>query len=100
MERIQTIDSSEGIIQRIFGLVKVQVETAGGTTEAEAIFTAVTKEEAGLLKEELLTKRKTVETMDDTDHLLERNLPFHHQKVLSIKYPLNPYLSWGPLLVE
>ncbi|WP_226683755.1 PH domain-containing protein [Sutcliffiella horikoshii] len=53
-ERVQTLDTSEGIIQRIFGLVKVQIETAGGGTEAEASLTAVTKEEASRLREALL----------------------------------------------
>ncbi|ART74799.1 hypothetical protein B4U37_01415 [Sutcliffiella horikoshii] len=53
-ERIQTLDTSEGIIQRIFGLVKVQIETAGGGTEAEASLTAVTKDEANKLREALL----------------------------------------------
>jgi len=45
-ERIQTIDVSSGIIQRIFGLVKVQVETAGGGMEAEAVLTAITERKA------------------------------------------------------
>ncbi len=31
LERIQTVNTSEGIFQRIFGLVRVQIETAGGT---------------------------------------------------------------------
>ena len=46
-ERIQSISSSEGIIQRIFGLVKIAIETAGSSTgEAEASLTAITKDEA------------------------------------------------------
>ncbi|WP_010284656.1 PH domain-containing protein [Bacillus timonensis] len=57
IERIQTIDVSAGIIQRIFGLVKLQVETAGGGMQAEAILTAIKEDEANQLRE-LLTRTK------------------------------------------
>ncbi|MFS0864835.1 PH domain-containing protein [Fredinandcohnia sp. 179-A 10B2 NHS] len=57
IERIQTIDVSAGIIQRIFGLVKLQVETAGGGMQAEAVLTAIKEEEANLLRS-LLTRSK------------------------------------------
>ncbi|KAA0544578.1 PH domain-containing protein [Bacillus sp. BGMRC 2118] len=50
LEKIQTIDVTSGVIQRLFGLVKVQVETAGGKAEAEVVLTAVTKKEANNLK--------------------------------------------------
>ncbi|MGD7055150.1 PH domain-containing protein [Sutcliffiella horikoshii] len=63
-ERIQTLDTSEGIIQRIFGLVKVQIETAGGGTEAEASLTAVTKHEASRLREALLYYKNKDENVD------------------------------------
>ena len=54
-ERIQSLDFSEGILQRLFGLVKVKVETAGSTslTEAEAVLTAITKEEAKVIQDTL-----------------------------------------------
>lgn len=46
IERIQTINISAGIVQQIFRLVKVQVETAGGGMEAEAVLTAIKQHEA------------------------------------------------------
>ena len=54
-ERIQSLDFSEGILQRLFGLVKVKVETAGSAslTEAEAVLTAITKEEAKVIQDTL-----------------------------------------------
>ena len=72
LERIQTIDTSAGIIQRMFGIVKLQVETAGSGNEAEAIMTAVTKEDAASLKELLLTKNKgaQVEEVDGNGELI------------------------------
>lgn len=52
-ERIQSIDVTEGILQRMFGLVKVQIETAGGSggDEAEAVLSAISKEEAALIQD-------------------------------------------------
>ncbi len=58
-ERIQVIDITEGIVQRIFGLVKVEVKTAGGGTESATI-NAITQEEADELKRKLKAKAKTV----------------------------------------
>jgi putative membrane protein len=51
-ERIQVIDVTEGLVQRVFGLVKVEVKTAGGGTESATI-NAMTFEEAEDLKREL-----------------------------------------------
>ncbi len=56
LERIQSIDITEGILQRLFSLVQVSIETAGSTTgKAEAVLTAIPKEEGSffqsLLKE-------------------------------------------------
>ncbi|WP_071396439.1 PH domain-containing protein [Bacillus tuaregi] len=58
-ERIQSLDFSEGILQRPFGLVKVQVETAGssGLNSAEAVLTAIKKEDA-LAIQDILTSVK------------------------------------------
>ena len=53
-ERIQVIDVTEGLVQRVFGLVKVEVKTAGGGTESATI-NAMTFEEAEELKRELRT---------------------------------------------
>lgn len=50
-ERIQTINMTEGLIQQLFGLVKVEIETAGSGEEAEAVLSAITKEEAKLIQE-------------------------------------------------
>lgn len=48
-DKIQVIDITEGIIQRIFGLVQVEIKTAGGGTE-KATISAITKEEAADLR--------------------------------------------------
>ncbi|MFV1884561.1 MAG: PH domain-containing protein [Balneola sp.] len=44
-DRIQVIDITEGLLQRVFGLVKVEVKSAGGGTD-NATISAITREEA------------------------------------------------------
>src|SRR5690606_18797558 len=62
-ERIQSISISQGIVQRIFGLVKLNVETAGGGLgETEAELTAITREEAKRIENIInLTKKGILE---------------------------------------
>ena len=54
LQRIQSIDFTESIIHQIFGVVKVQIQTAGGA-KPEVQLTAVLKSEAERLKQELLS---------------------------------------------
>ncbi|PTM17769.1 MAG: hypothetical protein DA446_09410, partial [Bacteroidetes bacterium] len=51
-DRIQVIDISAGIVQRIFGLVRVDIQTAGSSSRAAAI-EAVTLREAEEMKQQL-----------------------------------------------
>jgi putative membrane protein len=61
-ERIQSLNQSEGILQRPFGLVKLKIETAGkgGKNEAEAELAAISKEEASRIQK-VLTEIKNTE---------------------------------------
>lgn len=61
-EKIQSLDLSEGILHRPFGLVKVKVETAGssGTQEAEAVLSAITKLEAKEIEDTLMMQKRSV----------------------------------------
>ncbi len=54
--RIQSIDISAGLIQRLFGLVKLKIETAGGGAEPEMELIAIHREEAEEIRSELLRK--------------------------------------------
>lgn len=59
-ERIQSLNYTEGIFHRPFGLVKVKVETAGSgkSTESEAELTAIYRAEADRIEQEMqLAKR-------------------------------------------
>ncbi len=50
-ERIQAIQVTQGVIHRLFGLVKLQIETAGGSVEPEAQLSALTKKQGDELRE-------------------------------------------------
>src|SRR6056297_437521 len=67
-ERIQVIDITEGLIQRLFGLVKVEIKTAGGGTESATI-SAISREEAEALRTELRNKngQSTADSEDDLE---------------------------------
>lgn len=54
-ERIQVIDIKAGVLQRLFGLVEVEVKTAGSSSK-EAKISAITREKAEELKKELRRK--------------------------------------------
>lgn len=75
-ERIQSLDLSEGIFHRPFGLVKVKVETAGSSgTGAEATLTAISKTDAAIIQE-VLQKVKTqgIEDIEDIQEPKEQIL--------------------------
>lgn len=72
LERIQSIDVTEGILQRLFSLVKVTIDTAGSSNgKAEAVLTAIPRTEAvqfqKLLKE--IKQEKTVGSEDSEEEL-------------------------------
>lgn len=79
-DRIQSLDLSEGILQRLFGLVKVKVETAGsggmGLQDGEAVLTAITKQDAQEIHDYLVSIKKSGQILDgeevpeSTDDLL------------------------------
>lgn len=52
-ERVQSIDLNAHLVQRLFGLVEVRIETAGGGSEPEFRLIALTRDEALQIKKEL-----------------------------------------------
>lgn len=66
-DRVQVIDVTAGVVQRMFGLVKVEIKTAGSTSR-EASLSAVSKSEARYLTQLLRNNGKQVEeTAGDTE---------------------------------
>ncbi len=75
LERIQSIQLSAGIVQRIFGLVKLEVQTAGSNRQAEASLSAITKAQAQELQARLRITADKDFTADITpDANLEKKL--------------------------
>lgn len=64
IDRIQTMNTSAGLVQQIFKLVKLQIETAGGGKEAEAVLSAISVEEAERIKEAVFKKKRKDEKMN------------------------------------
>ncbi len=61
-ERIQSIDVTEGVLQRMFGLAKVQIETAGGNPleGAEAVLPAISKQKAQSIQAFFIAAKESV----------------------------------------
>ncbi|MCM3671960.1 PH domain-containing protein [Mesobacillus maritimus] len=81
-ERIQSLDVSEGILQRPFGLVKVKVETAAGSGngEAEAVLTAIKKAEANAIHDLIVSAKRgsnpnEVEAIPDESVIYKMTMP-------------------------
>ncbi|MFC4354848.1 PH domain-containing protein [Chryseomicrobium palamuruense] len=75
-ERIQSLDYTESIFHRPFGLVKVKVETAGGGIgEAEAELTAIRLEAAEQIKQEMLAAKRQTVTVSGEEMVPENESP-------------------------
>jgi putative membrane protein len=60
LERIQSVDTVQGVVQRIFGVVRVRIEAAGGGGEPEISLSALSRPAAGALREELTRSMRRV----------------------------------------
>lgn len=67
LERIQAVDLSQGILQRLLGVVSVRVETAGGDqSRPEVSLAAVARSDARLLSQALAGHPEQAETRQET----------------------------------
>ncbi len=73
-ERIQTVQVSAGVIQRILGLVKLQIETAGGGNKAELILPAISADKAAELQKILQKGKVFNPDVPDKDRLIQYRL--------------------------
>jgi len=71
IDRIQTMNTSAGVVQQIFKLVKLQIETAGGGKEAEAVLSAISLEEAERIKEAVFKKKAQRHENKHDEELIE-----------------------------
>jgi putative membrane protein len=76
LDHVQSVDTVQGIIQRLFGVVEVRIETAGsGASEPDASLAALDRADAEALRREIEgSRREPVETEDDTGPTILRRL--------------------------
>ena len=72
-DRIHSLDYTEGVLHRVFKLVKVRVETAGGSAslKSEAELTAITKEAADQIEIQMADAKRRKTTRVDSEEELE-----------------------------
>ncbi len=91
LDRIQSLDYTEGILHRPLKLVKVKVETAGSSSakNSEAELTAITKEAANWIEAEVATaKRRRKEKNDGEISFSE--VDEHPQQVNTSVFNMSP----------
>ena len=68
LEHVQSVDTVQGIIQRIFQVVEVRIETAGGgTTDTDASLSALDRGAADFLRQELEGARPEAEEEEEVE---------------------------------
>jgi len=59
LDHVQSVDTVQGVIQRLFGVVEVRVETAGGGgNDPDASLSALSRDAAGTLRREIESSRR------------------------------------------
>lgn len=66
-ERIQTLNYKEGILHRPFKLVRVDVETAGGKSDAEVSLTAIKREQANQIELEMKKAKQQTNSIEEAE---------------------------------
>ena len=76
LDHVQSVDTVQGIIQRLFGVVEVRIETAGGgASEPDASLAALDRADAESLRREIEgSRREPVETEEAAGPTVIRNL--------------------------
>ncbi|MEI0736790.1 PH domain-containing protein [Paenibacillus sp. JTLBN-2024] len=103
-ERISSLDTSISIYDRIFGLVRLKVETAGGNDEPEAVLSSITAAEAVRIQAMLgLPNDAGIPSVNESRQSLathsEANALSHGEWRMSLGHTLIMTMVQGKLLV-
>ena len=75
LEHVQSVDTVQGIVQRLFSVVELRVETAGGgTNEPDATLSALDRGAAEALRREIEGSRQAVENEENSGLEVVRKL--------------------------
>ena len=72
LEHVQSVNTVQGIVQRVFGVIELRLEAAGGGGEPEISLSALSRPSAKELREVLTRTRKT---LDEAGEPLEEPSP-------------------------
>ncbi len=72
LEHVQSVNTVQGIVQRVFGVIELRLEAAGGGGEPEISLSALSRPAARELREELTRARRT---LDEAGEPLEEPSP-------------------------
>ncbi|MGE6720929.1 PH domain-containing protein [Peribacillus frigoritolerans] len=86
-DRIHSIDISEGIIQRVFSLVKLNIETAGGS-QADAVLSAISKSDADRINAYISEEKNAYNPFDrDKDEVADNEIAAKSSSVFKQTLP-------------
>ncbi len=94
-ERIQSVDLREGLLERLFGVDQVRIESAAGGGDADIVLGAVSRAQAAELRDILLRRRATTGAAPPVGEIGESPVP---PGVAPIAEPILT-VSLGQLLV-
>ncbi|MBA2276300.1 MAG: PH domain-containing protein [Chloroflexia bacterium] len=105
-ERVQSVDVDAAPLERIFGVVRMRVETAaGGSSQSDVRLQALSRADADILRAEITARRQRSRAVPAADsdgpgHLADAEAAEQTSAVSSLEEgELIRRLSWGGLLV-
>ncbi|HDX9611554.1 TPA: PH domain-containing protein [Bacillus toyonensis] len=92
-ERVQTINTSSGMLYQVLGLKKIKIETAGGGNEPEVSLAGITVEEATKLITMLNEPTSVVKVEETSEEVVEKEIITEEKQTTEYK------LTWKEILI-
>ncbi|MGG1341535.1 PH domain-containing protein [Bacillus toyonensis] len=92
-ERVQTINTSSGMLYQVLGLKKIKIETAGGGNEPEVSLAGITVEEATKLITMLNEPTSVVKVEETSEEVVRKEIITEEKQTTEYK------LTWKEILI-